>query len=244
MASPTTQGTQDGRPGLRASLAALRKAQKPARGVSAYSIYVNRPAGRWLASLAHQVHATPNQVSVASGIASGAAIALLALVSPSAGLGVLVAALLALGFALDAADGQLARLRGISTPAGEWLDHVLDCAIKVGLHSAVLIGWYRFWDIRGAWLLVPLAYQLVSLLLFFGGVLVGKLREQQAPTVGGHQGGGLRAWLLLPVDHGVLCLAFLAWGSYSAFRDIYVVLGLATTAFFAAFAVSWFRELS
>jgi phosphatidylglycerophosphate synthase len=244
MISPTAPGTHDGRLGLRESLAALRQAQKPARGVSAYSIYVNRPAGRWLASLAHQVHATPNQVSIASGVTSGTAIALLALVSPSAALGVLVAALLVLGFALDAADGQLARLRGISTPAGEWLDHVLDCAIKVALHSAVLIGWYRFWGIRGAWLLVPLAFQLVSLLLFFGGVLVGKLREQQASPAGGHQGGGLRAWLLLPVDHGVLCLTFLAWGSYAAFRDIYTVLLVATAAFLAAFAVSWFRELS
>ena len=52
--------------------------------------------------------------------------------------------LLVVGYAFDAADGQLARLRGGGIIAGEWLDHMVDAIKVASLHLAVLVGLYRF----------------------------------------------------------------------------------------------------
>jgi phosphatidylglycerophosphate synthase len=48
----------------------------------------------------------------------------------------LITVVLVLGYALDAADGQLARLRGGGSSLGEWLDHMIDSAKVVGPHLA------------------------------------------------------------------------------------------------------------
>src|SRR4051794_25850684 len=102
-----------------AVLRRLRDAQKPAgRGAPAYSIYVNRPIGRYIAAAAYRIGATPNQVTAASALLTFTAILLLALVPPSAALGVGIAVLLAAGYAFDSADGQVARLRGGGSAAG------------------------------------------------------------------------------------------------------------------------------
>src|SRR6185436_886779 len=109
------------------------------------SRFVNRKIGRVLAAGSYQLGLTPNAVTGISALFSAAAIAIIACLSPSVGVGVLVAVLLLLGYAFDSADGQLARLRGGGSPAGEWLDHVVDSIKVVALHLAVLIGWFRFW---------------------------------------------------------------------------------------------------
>ncbi|MEU3327154.1 CDP-alcohol phosphatidyltransferase family protein [Streptomyces albus] len=230
--------------GFTAALGALRAAQKPPRGVSLYSRYVNRPLGRVLAAAAHRARLVPDQVTLLSAASSFAGVAAVALVRPSWGVGVAVWAALALGFALDSADGQLARLRGGGSPAGEWLDHVVDCAKIVALHSAVLISFHRFGDPPSeAWLLLPLAFQLVAVLLFFAGLLTDKLRPRRAPGPAGAP-STWRAVALLPVDHGVFCLVFLLLGAPGLFRIGYAVLFAASALFLVAFGVRWFRELS
>ncbi|WP_247746586.1 CDP-alcohol phosphatidyltransferase family protein [Streptomyces oryzae] len=162
------------------ALRRLRAAQKTAKGVSLYSRYVNRPLGRVLAAVAYRAGLGPNQVTAASAAFSFAGVAAVALVRPSWTLGLCVYAALVVGFALDSADGQLARLRGGGSPAGEWLDHVVDCAKIVGLHSAVLISFHRFAELPGeGWLLLPLGFQLVAVLIFFAGLLTDKLRPTQ-----------------------------------------------------------------
>src|SRR6478672_2588323 len=156
----------------------LSHAQKTAKGAPAYSRFVNRRAGRYLAAAAYQTGRTPNQVTAASAASSAAAIALVALVPPSAVLGVAVALLLALGYALDSADGQLARLRGGGSPAGEWLDHVVDCIKCSGLHVAVLICWFRYFDLPdAALLLIPLIFGLQYSVFFFTIILTEQLRR-------------------------------------------------------------------
>ncbi|MBQ0863397.1 CDP-alcohol phosphatidyltransferase family protein [Streptomyces smyrnaeus] len=229
-----------------AALRRLRAAQKTAKGVSLYSRFVNRPLGRVLAAAAHRAGLTPNRVTLLSAACSFSGVAAVALVRPSWTLGVCVYAALVVGFALDSADGQLARLRGGGSPAGEWLDHVVDCAKIVGLHSAVLISFHRFADLPGqGWLLVPLGFQLVAVLLFFGGLLTDKLRPRR-PDGGAaaRPPSPVRAVALLPVDHGVFCAVFLLLGAPGAFRTGYAVLFVCYTLFLAAFAVKWFRELS
>ncbi|WP_228078706.1 CDP-alcohol phosphatidyltransferase family protein [Streptomyces profundus] len=232
--------------GYRTALERLRAAQKSAKGVSLYSRYVNRPVGRRLAAAAYRLGLTPDHVTLLSALCSGAALAAVALCAPSWPLGVAVWAGLFLGFALDSADGQLARLRGVSSPAGEWLDHVVDCAKITALHGVVLISFYRFFELPGdGWLLLPLGFQLAAVVIFFGGLLTDQLkRRAPRPDGPGAPVSRLRAVALLPVDYGALCLLFLLLGDERAFRFGYAALALVYGLFCAAFSVKWFRELS
>ncbi|WP_328535647.1 CDP-alcohol phosphatidyltransferase family protein [Streptomyces sp. NBC_00344] len=230
------------------ALLELRTAQKSAKGVSLYSRYVNRPAGRYLAAGAHALGLTPNQVTLISAVFSFAAVAAVAVGQPSWGTGAAVWTGLALGFAFDSADGQLARLRGGGSAAGEWLDHVVDCAKITALHASVLITFYRhpghFGLTGDAWLLVPLGFQFVAVVTFFGGLLTEKLKPRPAPGSAPAPPSGLRAVALLPVDHGVFCLVFLLLGAGAGFRWAYAALGVAGSLFLVAFLTKWFRELS
>ncbi|MFF7153194.1 CDP-alcohol phosphatidyltransferase family protein [Streptomyces sp. NPDC008139] len=228
----------------------MRAAQKTAKGVSLYSRYVNRPVGRVLAAGAYRIGLTPNQVTLVSAVFSGAAVAALALGRPSWPLALAVWAGLVIGFAFDSADGQLARLLGAGSPAGEWLDHVVDCAKITAVHAAVLITFYRHFDLPGdGWLLLPLGFQLAAVLIFFGGLLTDKLKPKEPKSQGAAPGSPapapsrLRAVALLPVDYGVFCLVFLLLGSQSAFRTGYLVLFAVHALFLAAFLTKWFREL-
>ncbi|RKN45902.1 CDP-alcohol phosphatidyltransferase family protein [Streptomyces hoynatensis] len=229
----------------RAARDRLAAAQKTAKGVSLYSRLVNRPLGRRLAAAAGVAGLTPNQVTLLSAACSFGGLAALALAAPSWPLAVGVYAALVLGFALDSADGQLARLYGVANPAGEWLDHVVDCLKIVAMHAAVLVTFHRHFALPGeGWLLVPLVFQPAAVLLFFGGLLTDKLRPKPAPGAGAARPSTLRAVALLPVDYGVLCGVFLLLGSERAFRFGYAALCAAYVLYCAAFSVRWFRELS
>src|SRR5690606_25723073 len=107
-------------------LARLGPAPKgAARGAPAYSRFVNRRIGRYLAAAAYRAGLTPNAVTGVSALFTFSGIALLVALRPSWGQGAAVAALLVLGYAWDSADGQVARLTGTGSPAGAWLDHVV-----------------------------------------------------------------------------------------------------------------------
>jgi phosphatidylserine synthase len=231
-----------------AALRELRRAQKTTKGISLYSRHINRPAGRVLAAAAYRIGMTPNQVTLISAVFSGAAVVLLACVQPSWLLGLAVYTGLAVGFAFDSADGQLARLRRESSAVGEWLDHVVDCAKITALHAAVLISFYRFFQLPSPnWLLLPLGFQFAAVLIFFGGLLTDKLK----PKVGGGTVAApgaapsrLRALVLLPVDYGMFCTIFLLLGNERVFRVAYAVLFAVHALFLAGFMAKWFRELA
>uniref|UniRef100_A0AAU2JWI6 CDP-alcohol phosphatidyltransferase family protein n=1 Tax=Streptomyces sp. NBC_00049 TaxID=2903617 RepID=A0AAU2JWI6_9ACTN len=235
------------------ALLELRGAQKSAKGVSLYSRFVNRPVGRYLAAVSYALGLTPNQVTLISAFFSLAAAAAVAAVAPSWGLGILVWAALAVGFAFDSADGQLARLRGGGSAAGEWLDHVVDCAKLTALHTCVLIAFYRFPEAYGiadggvastGWLLVPLAFQFAAIVTFFGGLLTEKLKPKAAPGSPADAPSTVRAVALLPVDYGVFCLVFLLLGGGRLFGYAYAAFGVVAWLFLLAFLTKWFRELS
>lgn len=225
--------------GFGPALGALRGFQKSSRGVSSYSTLVNRPAGRVLAAAAHVSGLSPHGVTLLSGLSSAAGIAVLALAGPTVGAGVAAALLLVLGYALDSADGQLSRLQSSGGPAGEWLDHVLDCSVKLALHAAVLVAWYRD-GVRGALLLVPIAFQLVTVLTFFAGTLAGLLLKGSAVESQGPARSGL--WLL-PVDYGVLCWGFLLWGWVSVFRTWYGGLLAVQVVYLVVLLGHWWHRL-
>lgn len=234
--------------GFRATLDRLSGAQKGAAGAPAYSRFVNRRLGRVFAALAFQAGLSPNAVTGISALFTGSGIALLVLARPSVPVGLVVAACLVLGYALDSADGQVARLRGGGSPAGEWLDHMVDAVKASGLHVAVLIGWYRF-DVvdPGVWLLVPIGYCVVDAVTYFATMLNESLRAQHgAPTRAQQTArppGVARSLLTLPTDYGLLACVFVLYGAPALFVPTYTALFVAATAFLVLASVKWFREM-
>jgi phosphatidylglycerophosphate synthase len=229
------------------ALRRLSGLQKGAQGAPAYSRFVNRRLGRLLAALAYRVGLVPNAVTALSAACTATGVVLLVLVAPSWLMALGVSACLVLGYALDSADGQLARLRGGGSPAGEWLDHMVDAVKATSVHLAVCIGLFRFADLDDRWLLVPLGYCVVDSVLFFGTMLNDALRAQHGVTTRAQPStqrpSVLRSLLVLPTDYGLLCCVFVLWGSAAAFLAVYAALLLAMTAFLAAASVKWFREM-
>ncbi|NYI75718.1 CDP-alcohol phosphatidyltransferase family protein [Nocardioides panzhihuensis] len=235
--------------GFRTHLAALGQAQKPSLNTAAYSRLVNRPAGRVVAAAAHTLGATPNQVTALSATLSAAGLLVLALVEPHWWTGVLVAVLLAAGYVLDSSDGQLARLRGGGTRSGEWLDHTIDCFKTASLHLAVLVSWYRFGPATDGWLLVPLGFEVVAVVTYFGLILMPTLRRpavvelvETRPTTSADE-NPLRKWALLPMDYGAQCWMFVLLGFGVLFQWTYALVFVCNAAALAIALRKWWHEL-
>jgi phosphatidylglycerophosphate synthase len=240
-------GLAPSRERLRDTLQRLSGAQKGAVGAPAYSRFVNRKLGRLLAALAYHAGLTPNAVTGISAAFTGTGIALLALVHPSWATATAIAGCLVLGYALDAADGQLARLRGGGSPAGEWLDHMVDALKIASLHLAVLVGLYRALG-TGPELLVPLGFSVVAVVHFFATLLNEALRAQHGAPLRAdrtaHRPSVLRSLLVLPTDYGLLCVVFLLWGAPTLFLGVYGVLFLASGGYLTLASVRWFHEMA
>ncbi|GIG28923.1 CDP-alcohol phosphatidyltransferase family protein [Cellulomonas marina] len=243
-AAPTGTRAARYRDGVR-TLAGL---QKTSKGAPAYSRYVNRWLGRRLAAAAHVVGLTPNAVTGLSALCSFAAIAAVALVRPTPVVGVLVALGLVVGYALDSADGQLARLTGTGSPAGEWLDHVVDVVKTATMHLAVAVSLHRFTDLDDAWLLVPLVWSVVAVVSFFAMTLTDQLRRAARGRSGQFMAKDGSSSLLYslavsPTDYGLLCLVFVALAWTSAFLALYGLLLVACAGFLALALPKWYREI-
>lgn len=244
---PATDGADPPLEGYREVRQRLAAAQKSSKGAPAYSRFVNRPLGRSIAAAAYLMGRTPNQVTAVSAALSFAAIALLALVRPTVLLGLAVAVLLVAGYAFDAADGQLARLRGGGSPAGEWLDHMVDAAKISSLHLAVLVMAYRFLDLPGGWLLVPIGFCIVNAVAFFAMILNDLLRQRHAAATGvpvqRGESSALRSLLVIPTDYGFLCVAFALLGASTVFFGVYTLFFAAYAGFLLLAVVKWFRDM-
>ena len=226
----------------------LSSAQKTAaRGAPAYSIYVNRKVGRYLAAAAYRAGLTPNMVTAISAVFTFSGIALLALGQPSWAVGVSVWLLLAIGYAFDSADGQVARLRGGGSPSGEWLDHVVDSIKISSLHLAVLITAFTHFDLpHPGWLLVPIGFTVVAAVSFFAMILNDLLKA--AHPVGRPAAGGRstlwRSLLGAPTDYGLLCAAFILLGAPGLFFGVYTLLFVANAGYLVLALGKWFRDMS
>jgi phosphatidylglycerophosphate synthase len=247
----TTGTTPAARPRYRQNLEALLRAQKPSFGTPAYSRFVNRPLGRRVAAFGHSFGLTPNIASAISALLSGLAIVLLGVATPTPALAAAVATLLAAGYVMDSVDGQLARLRVKKSVAGEWLDHTIDTFKTSSLHLAVLVSLYRHPPLDGEWILiVPLVYEVVQTVTYFGLLLMPDLRRRGAsarvsgevdrPSPSEHP---LRAWLILPTDYGFLCWIFLLLAWPVAFFWAYTAVALLSAAMLALALRKWWREL-
>jgi phosphatidylglycerophosphate synthase len=254
--APALRPADDRRSASRREVVArLAAAQKSNRGAAGYSRWVNRPLGRQFAAVAYRAGWSPNQVSLLSAACTYAAIVLVATLRPTFSVAAGVAALLVIGYALDSADGQVARLSGTGSVAGEWLDHVLD-AIKIAtFHGAVAVCWFRFFELPDAgWLLVPLGFGAVSSVFFFALILSDLLRRIERVKAGGtavttaqvnpnEASSVLRSLLVLPNDYGLLCLVLVLLPLHRTFQGVYAVLAAANAVFLLAGLARWFREM-
>jgi len=228
------------------SLAAAQKVAAP--GAPPYSVYINRRAGRYLAAACHRAGLTPNAVSVVSAAFTFTGIGMIAFGNLSWGLGIAIWLCLAVGYAFDAADGQVARLRGGGSLSGEWLDHVVDSAKLSSIHLAVLIAAYRGFDLSTPlWLLIPLAFCVVAAVSFFSMILNDHLKEIHTLKTGTVpvQGSGsrLKSLLLIPTDYGFLCLTFVLLGAPPVLMALYTVVFAANLGHLILASVKWFRDM-
>jgi phosphatidylglycerophosphate synthase len=229
------------------SLTSLRSAQKPAKGTPTYTLYVNRPLGKVCAAAGHAIGMTPNVMTALSLLVTLSGVLVLVLAQPTPQSGIAVWFLLATGFVLDSADGQLARLRGGGSPDGEWFDHVGDAGKLVLLHLAVAVMLFRDGELPAVVLLVPLVYAVSDTVRFAGGTLADLIRRA-APTSSSTapvpRGGALlRSVTLLPVDYGLLCATFVLLGWPWLFVWSYGLLGLLSTVLVVAMLAKWYREM-
>jgi phosphatidylglycerophosphate synthase len=236
------------RPRYTEAVGSLAAVQKTSKGAPAYSRYVNRRLGRYLAALAYVCRLSPNQVTAVSAMCTFSGIGLLVSVPPSAASSLVVVLLLVLGYALDSADGQLARLTGQGSAAGEWLDHVVDAFKDGSIHLAVLVCWWRFYDLEPQWLLVPLVFQVVTTVHFFSTLLIDQLRRARRADHGTLLAGDGHSSLwyslaVIPTDFGFLCLVFALLWMPVAFISVYTALMVASTLFLLLGLGKWYREV-
>ncbi|MDT0156336.1 CDP-alcohol phosphatidyltransferase family protein [Microbacterium sp. ARD32] len=190
---------------------------------------------------------TPDQVTVISAICTLTGIALIAALPPTLGTSALIVALLVLGYALDSADGQLARLRGGGTRRGEWLDHMFDALKIATIHLAVLVCWWRFYELDTAMLLFPIAFQVVANVMFFGFVLTDLIRRSspspEPASSPQYRLSPLYSLAVLPSDYGLLLLVFILLWLRPAFVIVYGLLTVANALLLGAAAFRWYRSL-
>lgn len=239
-----TRSTTESYTEIVARLAGAQK--KRAAGAPAYSIYVNRKAGRYLAAGAYKVGLTPNIVTAISAVFTFSGIAMLAILPPAWWVGVAVWLALAIGYAFDSADGQVARLRGGGSASGEWLDHVVDATKISTLHLAVLIMVFRHFEFTDpALYLIPMGYTVVAAVSFFAMILNDQLKAAYGfkPAADARKSSPLRSLLVIPTDYGFLCLMFLLLGAPVLFFAVYTLMFVANTGHLLLASVKWFRDM-
>jgi len=220
----TATGTSAARRSVRENLAALNDAQKKGAGVPAYMRWVNRRLARGVAAVAAAWGLTPNAVTMISAALSAAGLAVMLIVGPAWWSALLTGALLAAGFVFDSADGQVARLTGTSSAAGEWMDHVVDAIRTPAVHLTVAVA-VLLHRPDLLWVgVIALLFVLVAVGQFMSQILAEQLVRTRGSTAEPSGSGIRQSWLLLPTDTGVLCWSFVLWAVPPLFAVLYAAL--------------------
>ena len=135
------------------------------RGGGLFTETVDQTIASYLAAAAHRLGQPPTALTLLNLVVGlGASVAVALLAGPMAagtvpaavvGLGALVAWHLA--YALDCADGQLARVTGQASPAGARVDILADVASQIGLLVAVSTVAVAYRPATPAWLVAAFA---------------------------------------------------------------------------------------
>jgi phosphatidylglycerophosphate synthase len=171
---------------------------------------------------------SPNAVTGLMSVVGLAAAALLSLNGVVAALG--AALLIQVQLLLDCSDGELARVRGQSSPAGIYLDrighYVTEAALPIGLGIRADGGWHSL----GGWTTLGLVLSVMVLLIKSETVLVsvaraesGRAKAEDAPSVAAPRGGLLRqirhAAGLLPFYRAFVAVEFSLLALAAAIAD-------------------------
>ncbi|WP_460802426.1 CDP-alcohol phosphatidyltransferase family protein [Microbacterium sp. GXF6406] len=201
---------------------ALASARKPATDVPAYLRWVNRPLGGRVAVLAAHWGWAPNGVTALSALFGAAGIVVLA-ASTAWWSGPAAALLLLIGYILDSADGQLARIQKRGGPAGEWLDHVVDGARAPLVHIAVAVHLLRA-DRPLALVLLAALFSVLVSAWFLSQLLAEKLLPASAASSPERSSSILNALIRQPQDSSTTYLLLCAIGAPMIFVLLYSAL--------------------
>jgi len=149
MTSPTSRTPAPGSPGSGAAETFDSAPSKPREVEELVDEYIHRPLARPLVALLARTPVTPNQVTLLSGTLGVAAGVALALGAQRPGLRLLAAGLLFLSVVFDCCDGQLARVKGISSTTGAILDGLADYV--VGVSTALSGSWFLVQTLGSPW---------------------------------------------------------------------------------------------
>jgi hypothetical protein len=173
---------------------AYRRTRKP-RDIF-WNRFVARPAAAVLLVPLQASRVTPNQITFASLGVFAAGVAVMLLVPGWGGL-LIAVGVIELSYVLDCVDGQLARLRGTSTPVGAHLDFLMDELKAFLLVAAVGV---RLWQADGneRWLLEALGglcavAAAISLTTFVRRPEYLAVSGGAAPVTAGDYGDGFAA---------------------------------------------------
>jgi hypothetical protein len=108
-----------------------------------------------------------------------------------------------------------------------------------------------------ALLLVPVAFEAVAAIFFFGTILTDQLRRTNKQNLAAQAGvkesavapatepaSLVRSLLVLPTDYGLMCLIFIGFGWLNAFEILYSFLLAGTVLFVLAVTLKWYREIA
>lgn len=232
----------------RATLRRLQRAQKPPHGTAAYSRFVNRPVGRLFAVAAYHAGLSPNAVSLISAGFTFTGLAVVAAAAPHPVTSVLAGLMLVVGYAVDSADGQVARLTGRSSRLGEWLDHTIDSIKMQAIHLVILVHLYRWYaGMPDSVLLIPLAFSVAANVVYFGMMLVEQMRLARGEArdrPGAKSLSVTRSLTMLPMDFGALAVVVGTLYWHRVFLAGYGILLLGTVAALVAALRKWSVELA
>lgn len=121
----------------------------------AWNVYVARPLAAVLVALLRRTPLTPNQVTILGVVVFLGCIATLVVMRDWTGF-LVSAAILELAYLFDCADGQLARLKGMTSDVGAYFDFLIDEVKALLLVGAVSV---RVWLETGVdwWLVLGIA---------------------------------------------------------------------------------------
>jgi phosphatidylglycerophosphate synthase len=162
---------------------------------------------------------------------------------------------LLVAYALDSADGQVARVTGVSSRQGEWLDHVVDAARLPAFHLSVGVALVRGLGLPGWAGGLAVGFALLSSVWFFAQILASQMTAAHAtPSTSARQDGAsgvpeprrAPAWVSfakLPSDIGTLYLLVLVMPWTSWFLVGYSGLLVYSVVMAAAALARRYREL-
>lgn len=192
--------------------------------------YLNRRYSRLLTRLFLRTPLTPNQITIFSFLTGllGASCFLLG----SYGGSVLGALLLQFSTVLDCVDGEVARVKMLESPLGEWLDITLDTVVHIAIFLGVGVAVWKQDGLAAA----PLLGGLLAAAAFISFPLV--TRAEKTEDAGRARGGWEDVWIekmvagLTSRDYSLLVLlcalagklAWFLWAAAIGAQVFWVVL--------------------